>query len=173
MSDETETPAVPPMPDESPVKTRRWPHPLITGLAGLVVGAGVVGLAWGLTGGSDAPKTFTLRGTMTLTSTASFQVGTVDSWACTGDAPGYGDIAPGTAVTVYDASGRIVGTGSLGAGRFTESPETSTNLRCRFPVSVPGVPGGSKFYQVEISHRGKITVSAADAKAGKFAASLG
>jgi hypothetical protein len=38
---------------------------------------------------------------------------------------------------------------------------------------VAGVPEGSKFYQVEVSHRGKITVSSAEAKAGKFAASLG
>jgi hypothetical protein len=42
-----------------------------------------------------------------------------------------------------------------------------------FPVAVPGVPDGSKFYRVEVSHRGQITVSSAEAKAGKFGASLG
>lgn len=157
-----------------PAGGRRWPHPLVTGLAGLVVGAGVVGAVWGMSGGgSGTPGTFTLRGSMTLTSGASFQVGTVDSWACTGDASGYGDIATGTAVTVYDASGSIVGTGSLGAGRFTESPETSTDLRCRFVFAVRSVPEDSKFFQVEVGHRGKVTVPAVEAKAGGFAASLG
>jgi hypothetical protein len=69
-------------------------------------------------------------------------------------------------VTVYDSAGKVVATGSLGTGK----PKSAG---CVFPVSVAGVPGGSKFYQVEVSHRGKITVSSAEAKAGKFAASLG
>jgi hypothetical protein len=35
------------------------------------------------------------------------------------------------------------------------------------------VPEGADFFQVEVSHRGKLTLSAADAKAGKFSATLG
>lgn len=84
---------------------------------------------------------------------------------CTGYS-GYEDIAEGASVTVYDSAGKVVATGALGVGK----PDSAA---CVFPVRVPDVPGGSKFYRVEVSHRGQITVTAAEAKAGKFAASLG
>ncbi|MFE5368191.1 hypothetical protein [Streptomyces mirabilis] len=139
----------------------------MTGLAGLVVGAGVVGLVWGLSGsGASTPKTFTLRGAMTLTNPTPLDY---DHKAC-GGSDGFGDIRQGAGVTVYDAEGKILGTGALGPGRYASEDSTAP---CVFAVKVPGVPEGSKFYQVEISHRGKVTVSSAEAKAGKFAASLG
>lgn len=164
MSDATETPVMPPMPETPPAAKWRWPHPLVTGLAGLVVGAGAVGLAWGLSGGgSDAPKPFTLTGAMTLTGD-NVPVGDT-SEDCTGYS-GYEDIAAGASVTVYDSAGKVVATGALGTGK----PKSAA---CVFPVRVPEVPGGSKFYRVEVSHRGQITVTAAEAKAGEFAASLG
>lgn len=84
---------------------------------------------------------------------------------CTGY-EGYDDITAGAGVTVYDSAGKVVASGSLGTGK----PKSAA---CVFPVRVPGVPEGSKFYRVEVSHRGQITVSAAEAKAGEFAASLG
>ncbi|MCU7825922.1 hypothetical protein KSNIM_30625 [Kitasatospora sp. DSM 101779] len=87
------------------------------------------------------------------------------SGSCTGTG-GYGDIGEGSAVTVYDATGQVIATGHLNTG-------ARSGLTCRFPVWVSNVPDGPKFYQVEISHRGKITLSADDAKAGRFAASLG
>lgn len=151
-------------PENPPTKGKRWPHPFITGLAGLTLGAGAVGLAWGLSSsGSDAPTTFTLRGAMTLTGD---NVPTGDTNEdCTGYS-GYEDITKGAGVTVYDSSGRVVASGALGTGK----PKSAA---CVFPVTVPDVPGGAKFYQVEVSHRGKITVSSAEAKAGKFGASLG
>jgi hypothetical protein len=165
MSDATDTPASPPTPEEPPAKARRWPHPLVTGLAGLAVGAGAVGLAWGLSsgGGSSAPKSFTLVGSMTLTGDNVPSGDTSED--CTGY-EGYDDIGAGAGVTVYDSAGKVVASGSLGAGK----PKSAA---CVFPVRVPGVPEGSKFYRVEVSHRGQVTVSAAEAKAGEFAASLG
>ncbi|KIZ16846.1 hypothetical protein SNA_17785 [Streptomyces natalensis ATCC 27448] len=84
---------------------------------------------------------------------------------CTGYS-GYDDIAKGAGVTVYDSAGKVVATGALGTGK----PDSGA---CVFVAEVPGVPEGSRFYQVEVSHRGKVTVSAAEAKGGKFAASLG
>lgn len=163
MSDVTETP-VPSAPEEPPAKTRRWPHPLVTGLSGLAIGAGIIGLAWGLSNsGSSTPKTFTLRGTMTLTGD---NIPTGDtSEDCTGYS-GFDDISEGASVTVYDSTGKVVASGALGAGK----PKSAA---CVFSVSVPGVPEGSKFYQVEVSHRGKLTVSSADAEKGQFASSLG
>jgi hypothetical protein len=167
MSDDlTEMPAVPPMPDAFPSPApRRWLLPIAAGLAGAMVGAGGVLVAWGMSG-SDAAPAFALTGTMTLTSSVPLDA---DYKNCTGGS-GYDDIALGAAVTVYDGGGKVVGTGSLGAGKYASSDSTAP---CVFRVSVPGVPGGAKFYQVEVSHRGKITVSSAEAKAGGFAASLG
>jgi len=123
-----------------------------------------VGLAWGLSGGgSAAPKSFTLTGSMTLTGDSVPSGDTSED--CTGY-QGYDDIAAGAGVTVYDSAGKVVASGSLGTGK-------PKGAACVFPVRVPGVPEGSKFYRVEVSHRGQITVSAAEAKAGEFAASLG
>lgn len=147
-----------------PAKTRRRLHPLLIAVAGLAVGAGVVGLVWGLSsGGSSTPKAFALRGELTLTGSHTASGPTYEE--CTGYS-GYDDIAKGASVTVYDSGGKVVAEGALGTGK----PKGGA---CVFPVSVPGVPGGSKFYQVEVSHRGKLTVSSAEAKAGGFAASLG
>ena len=165
MSDETEAPVAPPTPEITPAPARRWPHPLVTGIAGLAIGAAVVGLAWGLSssGGSSTPKTFTLRGTMTLTGD-NIPAGET-SEDCTGY-EGYDDIAKGTSVTVYDSAGKVVATSALGTGKPKDAA-------CVFPVSVRNVPANSRFYQVEISHRGKVTVSSSEAKAGKFGAHLG
>jgi hypothetical protein len=44
---------------------------------------------------------------------------------------------------------------------------------CVFPFTVADVAGGSDFYQVEVTHRGKITVSDADARDGKASFTLG
>lgn len=141
------------------------------GVAGLVVGAGAVGLTWGLSGGeSESKGSFTLRGAMVLNdgaTTATFEKG----GDCSGYGDGYGDIVPGASVTVYDSAGAVVATGSLGKGTLPEG--STSSVPCSFPVTVPGVPKGAKFYQVEVSHRGKVTVSASDAEAGRFAASLG
>lgn len=167
MSDElAEETVVPLLPEVPPRRSRRWPHPLITGLAGLVVGAAVVCVAWGVSGRSSAVETFTLHGAMALTSPTPLDY---DHKACTGSG-GYGDIRQGAGVTVYDAAGKVLGAGALGAGRYASEDSTAP---CVFPVKVAGVPGGSKFYRVEVGHRGQITVTAAEAKAGGFAASLG
>jgi hypothetical protein len=135
----------------------------MVGAAGVVVGGAVVGLVVGLSGGSSAPSTFTLRGSMTLTGDHTPSGPTYEE--CTG-AGGFDDIAKGASVTVYDAGGKVVATGALGTGK-------PNGGACVFPVFVPAVPGGSRFYQVEVSHRGKVTVSASEAKASGFAASLG
>ncbi|MGW1912620.1 hypothetical protein ACWCQS_18325 [Streptomyces sp. NPDC002076] len=163
MSDEVEAPVAPPMPKIPPAPRRRWPHLLVAGVVGRVAGAGAIGLAWGLSSGSDSPKTFTLRGTMTLTGDNVPSGETNED--CTGY-EGYDDIRQGAGVTVYDSAGKVVATGALSTGK----PDSAA---CVFRVSVKGVPDGSKFYQVEVSHRGKITVSSAEAQHGGFAASLG
>ncbi|MFJ2717424.1 hypothetical protein [Streptomyces sp. NPDC087437] len=139
------------------------------GAAVIAVGAGAL---WLFQGGRDAdPGDFTLRGRMVLNygaTTATFEYG----GDCSGyDGSGYGDIVPGASVTVYDSSGSVVATGELGKGKLPEG--STSSVPCTFPLVVKGVPKGSRFYQVEVSHRGRVTVPAADAEAGRFAASLG
>ncbi|MGW7529676.1 hypothetical protein [Streptomyces sp. NPDC054783] len=164
MSDITEPPATPPLSEKAPASGRRWAHPVVTGIAGLVVGAAGVGLVWGLSAGAtSAVKTSTLKGALTLTGDNVPSGDTSED--CTGY-EGYDDIGAGAAVTVYDNAGKVIAQGALGVGKPHDAA-------CVFHVAVPGVPNGPKFYQVEVSHRGKLTVSSAEAKAGGFAASLG
>lgn len=159
---ETPTPPdMPPMPPDPPAKKPM--NPIVTGLIGLVVGAGLVGGAWAITttGGDDKPATFSLTGEFLLTD----GVARTDGTSCRGTG-GYDDIAEGTSVTVYDAAGGVAATGSLGASTYVAGI-------CTFKVAVPDVPKGEKFYQVEVSHRGKIQLSREEAETGKLATTLG
>jgi hypothetical protein len=79
---------------------------------------------------------------------------------------GYDDIYPGQSITVYDESAHVVGVGELGSG-------THSAGSCEYPVKVEDLPLGSKFYQVEVSHRGKVMLTADEAQAGEFGAHLG
>ncbi|MFD8214208.1 hypothetical protein ACFV2U_10840 [Streptomyces sp. NPDC059697] len=148
---------------------------------GLATGAAIVGGAWAATGtdGSDdkpgaggktrtavdalraSPDTFTLTGDFKLTDGATDD----GRGGCEGTG-GYDDIAEGTSVTVYDATGAVIATGSLG----TSSSDAPT---CTFDVSIDGVPGGEDFCKVEVSHRGTVQLNADQAKNGLFAAGLG
>ncbi|WP_222840696.1 hypothetical protein [Actinosynnema mirum] len=115
--------------------------------------------------GPAEPKSgpFTLRGTMTL-------MGGGSSYAAVGDCEGtrgYDDISEGTQVSVYDASGTIVAISEL-----TNSNYLSGGM-CRFNFAVPDVPDGERIYQVEVSHRGKISYTEKDARAGAINLTLG
>ncbi|MFJ3793485.1 hypothetical protein [Kitasatospora sp. NPDC090091] len=166
-----ETTATPPAPTTEPLQevverpagpSVRVPVWLVAGLVGFAAGAGAVGLTWGLSSSADpaAPETFTLTGSMSLKS------GATTGAVCVGRG-GYSDIAMGASVTVYDEGGRVLATGTLGAGKGKSLDG------CDFPVTVPNVPKGPQFYQVEVSHRGKISLPKADAEAGLLAVSLG
>jgi hypothetical protein len=121
----------------------------------------LVGGAWVATALVSVTSTFKLTGSIMLND----GVTTYPAPGCHGYR-GYNDIDQGSSVTVYDAKGTVIATGALGQG-------VPTGASCRFPINVENVPDGSTFYQVEVSHRGKITVQAADAQAGRFAVSLG
>jgi hypothetical protein len=169
----------PTMPAAAPAAKRRL-SPLAAGLIGLVAGAAIVGGAWAIVGNSndDAPAAdgkgtsavdalngkpgeFTLDGSFELTD------GAVDDGlgGCEGSG-GYEDIAEGASVTVYDAAGAVIATGSLGTSTY----ELGT---CTFDVSVGHVPKGEDFYKVEVSHRGTVQLTADEAESGQLAASLG
>lgn len=100
-----------------------------------------------------ATKPFTLTGTLSLTTTS----------ATTGDGchgtSGYHDITPGASVSVSDESGTLLAKGILAAGHG----ESGT---CYMPFSIDDVPGGKKFYKVEVTHRGEVNYTEAEAKKG-------
>ncbi|MEU7044946.1 hypothetical protein AB0A77_28360 [Streptomyces varsoviensis] len=163
-------PSIPPMPPLPPAVRRSWwrrPGVLVAG--GLFVVGAAAGGVWAAAGG-EPEEPFTLRGTVVLKSGAT----TATQFDAGGDCmgyEGYDDIVPGASVTVFDSGGKVVATGSLGKGSLPEGAMGS--VPCSFPFAVAGVPKGERFYQVEVSHRGKVTVTAEVAEAGRFAASLG
>jgi hypothetical protein len=169
-NDLPEQPTTPPPPTEPPAAPaaeapKKRLSPLAAGLAGLALGAGIVGGAWAITAnsGPDKPATFTLKGTFTLTDRAV--PGDGDGCTAAYDS-GYDDIAEGTSVTVYGAGGDVIATGHLGDSKYVD-------YTCEFAVAVPDVPKGEKFYKVEVSHRGTIQLTADEAENGELAASLG
>lgn len=137
-----------------------------SGAVGAIIGACVVGGAWGSTAAVSAfggPGTFALHGTMVLDGGYDGVTSTPGGCAGTG---GYSDIADGTAVTVYDSTGAVVASGQL-------ANSTGGGTSCTFDIVAPKVPGGSRYYQVEVSHRGKITYSARDMRRGNVSVTLG
>ena len=162
-------PTTPPPPAEAPATPEaRQPRrltPLTAGLIGLALGAGIVGAAWTIAAlsGPGKPGTFTLDGNFELTDSVIPD----GNGGCAGDS-GYDDIQEGTSVTVYDAAGAVVATGSLTHPKYDED-----TYNCDFTVSVPDVPKGEKFYKVEVSHRGTLQLAADDAENGEFAGTLG
>lgn len=84
-------------------------------------------------------------------------------------ADGYDDIASGAQVIVTDASGEIVGTGSLGASRLQgEDGGSLLGASCEFPFAVSGIPAGSDFYGVRVgnANRGEVVYTADELAAG-------
>lgn len=119
--------------------------------AALVVLAAAAVAGCGATAQAAPPPPFTLTGDLR-----------VDCYST-----GFDDITDGAAVTVYDAAGTVVAVGQLG------KEDSATLGRCMWPLSVADVPSTSAFYGVEVTHRGKVTVPAAQAKAGDVHLTLG
>ncbi|MFI1562320.1 hypothetical protein ACH4ZX_04505 [Streptomyces sp. NPDC020490] len=181
--------SVPALPDHPPaISVSRWSR--LSRGAVLVIGAGlgaaVVGACWtgvSLVGGEEAgapaagaggPRSatagraegadgpFSTDGTLTV---AGIGAGLDAGELCSGTG-GYSDIGFGTQVTVTDADGTLVAMGSLGLGEKTEQG-------CEFPFTVDDITPGSKFYTVEISHRGGLTQTEEELRAGGLAFTLG
>ncbi|MFF2662868.1 hypothetical protein ACFVUH_36630 [Kitasatospora sp. NPDC058032] len=159
--------------EQSAAPSVRVPVWLFAGVVGMAVGAGSVGLVWGLSpGGSAGPstaatpapsksETFILAGKMTLK-----DGGAATAAECGGQG-GYDDIGQGTPVTVFNENGKVLAKGALGAGKGKGLDG------CVFTLRVEEVPIGPQFYQVEVSHRGKITLPKAEAELGLMNVELG
>jgi hypothetical protein len=105
---------------------------------------------------------FSTDGTLTV---AGIGAGLDSEELCSGTG-GYSDIDFGTQVNVTDAAGTLVAVGSLGFGQKTE-------LGCEFPFTVDDITPGSKFYTVEVSHRGGLTQTEDELRSGGLAFTLG
>ncbi|MFJ9089534.1 hypothetical protein ACIRL3_44690 [Streptomyces sp. NPDC102384] len=152
--------SLPPMPAAPPSRPRR---PIGTFVAGVAIGAGLMGGTWAITAntGPAEPSTFTLKGEFTLLEEAV----SIDG-DCAGTG-GYDDIREGASVTVYGAKGDVVATGSLGDSK------SASYGTCTYKIAVGDVPKGEKFYKVEVSHRGTLQLTAKEAENGELASSLG
>jgi hypothetical protein len=95
---------------------------------------------------TEAPReTFTLTGKIVVPARVETFV---PDGGCIG-AAGFSDIKPDAGVTVYGASGTVLATAALTAGRVDST-------RCAYSFSVPDVPRGEGDYQVEVAGRGKV-----------------
>lgn len=111
------------------------------------------------------PGTFDMKGYLHLYG-SNYAVGSEKiNQSCAGTG-GYSDIRDGAGVTVYNADGKIVGTGAL-------ANSLDLGGDCMFGFTVLKVPESAGPYQFEITHRGRLTVSETDAKAGNASATLG
>lgn len=113
----------------------------------------------------DAAETsapFSTDGTLTL---ADAGAGLESGDVCSGTG-GYDDIDLGTQVTVTDADGTLVAMGMLLFGEKTAAG-------CEFAFTVDDITPGSKFYTVEVAHRGGLTQTEDALRTGGLAFSLG
>ncbi|MGW0777682.1 hypothetical protein ACWD01_29450 [Streptomyces sp. NPDC002835] len=153
-------------------------------LLGVGIGAAVVGAGWLTTlllgSGTDeaadvaaapsvlaeettaGPEPFMTDGSITLPSVGA---GLDNDALCSGTG-GYSDIDLGTQVNITDATGTLVAHGSLGPGEKTEAG-------CQFSFTINDITPGSKFYTVEVSHRGGLTQTEDELRMGGLAFTLG
>lgn len=151
-----------------------WVVPVVAGLAVLVLALASIAV-WAITRAS-APSAanpiatssgpLVISGSLTLKDSSG--VLNLDDTACSG-MHGYDDIRRGTQVVVTDQSGTVLGTGELGAGVLQNPGLLRT---CRFAFTVL-VPPGKPFYSIEVSHRGKLTHSAAEVTGQQVELTLG
>ena len=146
-----------PIPGSTPRRKKRSHLLILLAVLGLIAVAVAVTL-------TVATSSFAITGSMTLFDTTGRGVVTTSN-GCTG-AGGYDDIGEKAAVTIRDDSGKTVAQGRLGPG-------AGQDLNCTFPFTVDDVPSGSKFYEVEVSHRGGVVFSRDDLDDGPVKLSLG
>lgn len=123
----------------------------------MLVGGGVLVLLTGvivtLVMTLGASSKVTLRGHMEIV--GSENISTYGG-ECSGS-DGYDDLSGGASITVTDPTGKVVATGSIGTGQ-----PAGDGYLCDFPFEIPDVPS-ARFYGIEISHRGVVTFSKAQA----------
>ena len=103
------------------------------------------------------PAPFTLTGTLQLTSDSIKTTGLPNGYSCAGDR-GDNDIGPGAGVTVADETGKLIAKGDI------QSSYGQQQGSCLFLFRVHDVPGGKKFYTIQVARRGESSYTEAEAK---------
>ena len=104
------------------------------------------------------PAPFSLTGTLQLTSDSIKTTGLPGGYSCAGDRND-NDIGPGATVTVADETGKLIAKGAIESSYGQQGS-------CLFLFRVNEVPGGQKFYRVQVAQRGETRYTEAEAKAG-------
>lgn len=155
---------VPPAPVPVPPQPARPRQPrapwIIAGISVLVAIGGVL-FGLGVFKPSPANHSQASHGTFDISGTITVQGSALDDYTATADGGcegtgGYSDMTSGTAVTVADATGKIVATGALGQG-------LDIGGGCQISFDVPGVPTHLSKYVVTVSHRGSQVLTPAQA----------
>lgn len=140
----------------TPAMRQAPPDPSMAGCAPAPAGrlslalAGILTLAFALSacGGGGGGVRETIFGSITL---ISFDGLVTNPAPCHGTG-GFDDISNGAQVVVSDGNGKVLGTSML------TNATTQARTRCRLEYRVPGLPKVA-FYQIEVTHRGKIVKS--------------
>lgn len=154
----------PPIPSPPARREPRARWPWLTAGAVLLVAAAVVGTLL-VQRALDGGGTFTVRGSVDITGV--YSAGSPGQPCDMSRRPGAADLAEGGQVVVYDASGRTLAIGTLGEGALTAGGV------CRMPFAVGGVPDGPGPFAVEVTHRGRIAFTRAQAGAVEMSLPLG
>jgi hypothetical protein len=136
----------------------------------------VVVFAAGCGGGSDSTaQTSSTPSASPLTAVGSMSVrgGGVPAFGSEGEPcvalGGYTDIAEGTQVVISGEDGTTLAVGRLQSGEITVGGGFRS---CRFYFTVPDIPPGHRFYELEVGRRGSLQYTAQDLK-GHIALTLG
>ena len=136
---------------------------------------------------ADAASNVTVRGDLTLASShisrdysepfdcnSSGTICGQSSNVCSTDrTSGFGDLQKGANVTVYNASGKVVGVGQLSRGTIPSagSRGSADPVQCKWSFSVANLPR-SDFYGISVTHRGTVNFSAQQVRDGNVHLSL-
>ncbi|RZT89140.1 hypothetical protein EV383_6099 [Pseudonocardia sediminis] len=133
-------------PGYGPPPTAGWGSP--QGMRWGWIAIGIVGaiLVVAMLGSLASGATMTVPGTVTL---ASSSTSVTSSSSCSGlGFMSYVDY--GAPVTIYDANGTLVGSGSLGSGTPSSSSGYYYYSDCIFSFTLDDVPADSEFYRIKI-----------------------
>ena len=101
---------------------------------------------------------FILTGTFQLNNASIRTSGLPPGYNCAGE-QNYGDIGPNAPVTVTDETGKLLAKGAIQSSYGEQS-------WCLLLFRVNDVPGGAKFYKVQVAQRAEMSYTEAEAKAG-------